>query len=91
MSNCPGDVFSISKNGSQDYPQYEFNMLNPALRRATRVGSADREIQLGADLLGVVLKGTHKQTVRILLDTGSSNSIILNDFASDVTPTVNSE
>ena len=66
MSNCPGDVFSISKNGSQDYPQYEFNMLNPALRRATRVGSDDREIQLGADLLGVVLKGTHKQTARIL-------------------------
>ena len=65
-------------------------MLNPNLRRATRLSKDEREIHLGADLLGIVLQGTTKQTVRILLDTGSSNSIILNDFATAVTPTVTS-
>ena len=65
-------------------------MLNPNLRRATRLSTDERKIHLGADLLGIVLQGTTKQTVRILLDTGSSNSIILNDFATAVTPTVTS-
>ena len=65
-------------------------MLNPHLRRATRLSTHEREIHLGADLLGIVLHKSTKETVRILLDTGSSNSIILNDFATAVTPTVTS-
>ena len=79
---------SSSRSSSHVSPQYKFNMLNPALRRKTRLSTDDQEIHLGADLLGVVLQGTHKKAARILLDTGSSNSIILNDFVTDVTPTV---
>ena len=79
---------SSSSVSDQIYPQLEFNMLNADLRRATRISTEKQEIHLGADLLGIVLQGTRKKTVRILLDTGSSNSIILNDFTTDVAPTV---
>lgn len=68
----------------------ELHVMSQLRRASAEATPAQREPS--SELLGlVVTKSGQQKAVRILFDSGSSNSIVLNDFADEVTQTSTSQ